>query len=125
MSIAYRDSHGDWRTLRPDFLFIVDTEDGVRASIVHPHGHWLPDAAWKLHGMARFAEVYGERFHRIEAISRVDGKLRALDFTLAEVRAKVLNEWDARFACDRASVAYSLRWNHASAFVCAFCILGA
>lgn len=88
MSIAYRDSHGDWRTLRPDFLFFVDTEDGVRASIVDPHGHWLPDAAWKLHGMARFVEVYGERFHRIEAISRVDGKLRVLDFKLAEECAR-------------------------------------
>ena len=40
----------------------------------------VPDAAWKLHGMARFAEVYSERFHRIEAISRVDGKLRVIDF---------------------------------------------
>lgn len=106
MSIAYRDSHGDWRTLRPDFLFFTDSDDGVRASIVDPHGHWLPDAAWKLHGMARFAEVYGDRFHRIEAISRIDGKLRVLDFKHADVRAKVLNESDARFAYDRAAVAY-------------------
>lgn len=106
MSIAYRDSHGDWRTLRPDFLFFTDSDDGVRASIVDPHGHWLPDAAWKLHGMARFAEVYGDRFHRIEAISRIDGKLRVLDFKLADVRAKVLDESDARFAYDRAAVAY-------------------
>ena len=106
MSIAYRGSHGEWRTLRPDFLFFVDTEDGVRASIVDPHGHWLPDAAWKLHGMARFAEVYGDQFHRVEAISRIDGKLRVLDFKVADVRAKVLNESDARFAYDRAAVAY-------------------
>ncbi|MEV7693778.1 DEAD/DEAH box helicase family protein [Microbacterium sp. NPDC089189] len=106
MSIAYRDSHGDWRTLRPDFLFFTGSDEGVRASIVDPHGHWLPDAAWKLHGMARFAEAYGEHFHRIEAISRIDGKLRVLDFKLADVRAKVLDESDARFAYDRAAVAY-------------------
>lgn len=106
MSIAYRGSHGDWRTLRPDFLFFVDTEDGVRASIVDPHGHWLPDAAWKLHGMARFADIYGDRFHRIEAISRIDGELRVLDFKLPDVRAKVLNESDARFAYESASAAY-------------------
>ena len=56
--------------------------------------------------MARFAEVYGDRFHRIEAISRIDGKLRVLDFKHADVRAKVLNESDARFAYDRAAVAY-------------------
>lgn len=106
MSIAYQDRHGDWRTLRPDFLFFVDSEDGVKASIVDPHGHWLPDAAWKLHGMARFAEVYSDRFHRIESISRIDGQLRVLDFKLAEVRAKVLAESDARFAYDRAAVTY-------------------
>lgn len=106
MSIAYRDSHGDWRTLRPDFLFFIDTEQGVRASIIDPHGHWLPDAAWKLHGMARFAEAYGEEFHRIEAISRVDGTLRVLDFKRPDVRAKVLNESDARFAYDAAAVSY-------------------
>ncbi|TFC85457.1 DEAD/DEAH box helicase [Cryobacterium sp. TMT3-29-2] len=106
MSIAYQDRHGDWRTLRPDFLFFVDTDSGVRASIVDPHGSWLPDAIWKLHGMARFAEVYGARFHRIESISRIDGELRVLDFTLPVVREQVLAESDARFAYDRAAVAY-------------------
>lgn len=106
MSIAYQDRHGEWRTLRPDFLFFANGEDGVRASIVDPHGHWLPDAAWKLHGMARFAEAYGDQFHRIEAISRIDRKLRVLDLKLADVRAKVLNESDARFAYDRAAVDY-------------------
>lgn len=106
MSIAYQDHHGDWRTLRPDFLFFQDGAAGVEASIIDPHGHWLPDAAWKLHGMARFAEVYGDQFHRIESISRIDGQLRVLDFKLEEVRAKVLAESDARFAYDRAAVEY-------------------
>lgn len=106
MSIAYQDRHGDWRSLRPDFLFFVDGPTGVRANIVDPHGAWLPDAVWKLHGMARFAEAYGHRFHRIESISRIDGQLRVLDFTVAAVRAKVLAETDARFAYDAASVAY-------------------
>lgn len=106
MSIAYQDRHGEWRTLRPDFLFFVDTDAGVRASIVDPHGSWLPDAIWKLHGMARFAEVYGGSFHRIESISRIDGELRVIDFKLAEVRAKVLAESDARFAYDNAAVAF-------------------
>lgn len=106
MSIAYQDRHGDWRTLRPDFVFFIDSGDkGVQANIVDPHGHWLPDAAWKLHGMARFAEEYGDRFHRIESISRIDGELRVLDLKLADVRAKVLAESDGRFA-----------YNHASAY---------
>ncbi|KAB1647456.1 type III restriction endonuclease subunit R [Pseudoclavibacter sp. CFCC 14310] len=106
MSIAYQDRHGEWRTLRPDFLFFSDSDEGVRASIVDPHGHWLPDATWKLHGMARFAALYGDQFHRIEAISRINGKLRVLDFQLAEVREQVLAESDASFAYDRASVEY-------------------
>lgn len=106
MSIAYQDRHGEWRTLRPDFLFFSDSAHGVRASIVDPHGHWLPDAVWKLHGMARFADIYGHRFHRIESISRIDGELRVLDFTRPDVRSKVLAETDARFAYDHAAVAY-------------------
>ena len=106
MSIAYQDRHGDWRTLRPDFLFFVNTTAGVLPSIIDPHGHHLPDAIWKLHGMARFAERYRDQFHRIEAISRVDGELRALDFTLPEVREKVLQETDAFFAYDRWSSKY-------------------
>uniref|UniRef100_UPI001C2FB343 hypothetical protein n=1 Tax=Microbacterium sp. GbtcB4 TaxID=2824749 RepID=UPI001C2FB343 len=71
-----------------------------------PHGPWAPDAAWKEPGMARFAEAYGGQFHRIEAISRIDGKHRVLDLKLADVRAEVLNESDARFAYDRAAVDY-------------------
>lgn len=106
MSIAYQDRHGDWRTLRPDFLFFVDSDEGVRANIVDPHGHWLPDAIWKLHGMARYAEVYGDQYHRIESISRIDGELRVLDFTSHHVRAHVLDESDADFAYRRWSVTY-------------------
>ncbi|WP_073708027.1 DEAD/DEAH box helicase [Glutamicibacter sp. 0426] len=95
MSLAYQDRHGDWRTLRPDFLFFVNTEKGVQANIVDPHGAWLPDALAKLRGMARFADVYGDQFHRIESISRIDGKLRVLDFKLPAVRATVLTVIDA------------------------------
>lgn len=106
LSIAYQDRHGDWRTLRPDFLFFMDGENGVQANIVDPHGHWLPDAAWKLHGMARFAEAYGDSFHRIESISRVNGKLRVIDFKIPSVREQVLQESDASYAYDRAATEY-------------------
>lgn len=95
MSIAYQDRHGEWRTLRPDFLFFVDSDKGVQGNIVDPHGAWLPDALPKLRGMARFAETSGDRFHRIESISRIDGKLRVLDFTLPAVRRAVLEGVDA------------------------------
>ena len=106
MSIAYQDVHGAWRTLRPDFLFFVTTSHGVRASIVDPHGSWLPDALPKLRGLARFAEVYGESFHRIESISRIDGELRVLDFTLPEIRKIILDAIDADSAYRESAVAY-------------------
>ncbi|WP_426990829.1 DEAD/DEAH box helicase [Pseudarthrobacter sp. Y6] len=106
MSISYQDAHGVWRTLRPDFLFFVDGLDGVRVNIVDPHGSWLPDALSKLRGLARFAEVYGENFHRIESISRIDGELRVLDLTLPTVRKSVLDAIDADFAYRHSSVEY-------------------
>lgn len=106
MSLAYQDRHGEWRTLRPDFLFFIDHNKGVRANIIDPHGAWLPDAMAKLRGMARFAKAYGENFHRIESISRIDGKLRVLDFTLSEVRNAVLDAIDADNAYREYSVEY-------------------
>ena len=106
MSIAYQDLHGAWRTLRPDFLFFVNGLDGVRVNIVDPHGSWLPDALPKLRGLARFAEVHGERFHRIESISRIDGELRVLDLTLPEIRKIVMEAVDADSVYRKASVMY-------------------
>ena len=106
MSVAYQDRHGDWRTLRPDFVFLIDGHAGVQVNIVDPHGAWLPDALWKIRGMARFAETYGDRFHRIESISRIDGKLRVLDFTLPQVRSAVLKAIDADSAYREHSSAY-------------------
>lgn len=106
MSLAYQDRHGDWRTLRPDFLFFIDSDQGVQANIVDPHGAWLPDALAKLRGMARFAELHGDNFHRIESISRIDGKLRILDFMLPTVRAAVLEAIDADNAYREHSVEY-------------------
>lgn len=106
MSLAYQDKHGGWRTLRPDFLFFIDSPEGVQASIVDPHGAWLPDALAKLRGMARFAEAYGDHFHRLESISRVDGKLKVLDFTMPKTCAQVLEAIDADTAYRECSVEY-------------------
>ncbi|MDI6872433.1 MAG: DEAD/DEAH box helicase [Demequina sp.] len=106
MSLAYQNRHGDWRTLRPDFLFFIDSKKGVQANIVDPHGAWLPDSLPKLRGMARFAEVYANRFHRIESISRIDGKLRVLDFTRPEVRTAALEAISADNTYREFSVRY-------------------
>lgn len=73
---------------------------------VNPNRHWLPDASWTLDGIARFAEVYDDRFHRIEAYSRIDGKLWVLDLKLAEVRTNVLEHSDTRFSYNDADTRY-------------------
>lgn len=95
VGIAYLDRHGSWRTLRPDFVFFTDGADGIEVNLVDPHGAWLPDSLAKLRGMARFAERHGSAFHRIESVSRIDGTLLVLDFTLPEIRALVTDAVDA------------------------------
>jgi type III restriction enzyme len=60
----------------------------------------------KLRRLARFAEVYGQNFHRIESISRIGGELRVLDLTLPEVRKIVLKPIDADSAYRESSAAH-------------------
>lgn len=88
-----------WRSMQPDFIFFSAKADGsLAASIVDPHGHHLSDALGKLRGLADFAEEYGDRLLRIEAISLNDkgdlgsdskGTLRMLDMTDPETRHAV------------------------------------
>ena len=92
LGIAYRDDHGNWRRLHPDFVIFSEVRGEVRGSIVDPHGGHLEDSMIKLRGMAKFAEAHGESFHRIDSIA-TNGKstqLRVLDMLDAEVRATVL-----------------------------------
>ncbi|MGP9611554.1 DEAD/DEAH box helicase family protein [Corynebacterium sp. AOP36-E1-14] len=94
LTIAYRQD-GDWKRLRPDFLFFHQVRGEIRASIVDPHGAHLSDALVKLQGTARFAELYGDSFHRIEAVNKVDGQFRLLDMTNPRIRSAVAEASDA------------------------------
>lgn len=79
-----------WKPMQPDFIFFSTDHDGeLRASIVDPHGDHLADAMPKLRGLARFAEAYGDRFLRIDAVSKVGDELRVLDLKVASVRETV------------------------------------
>jgi hypothetical protein len=80
-----------WKAMQPDFIFFHARQDGtIGGSIVDPHGHHLSDALPKLKGLARFAERYGDRFLRIEAITRIDTKdLSMLDLKEPAVRAAI------------------------------------
>lgn len=90
MAIAYQDAQGDWKALRPDFIFFGTNHLGEPvADIVDPHGYHLADALPKLRGLASFAAKYGTEFRRIEAVAEVNGTLRVLDLTKHHVRQAV------------------------------------
>ncbi len=90
LAVAYRDAGGEWKAMRPDFIFFGTGHDGdVYADLVDPHGHHLSDALPKLRGLAEFSEKYGRIFRRIESVAETDGVMRVLDFTKASVRQAV------------------------------------
>lgn len=92
LGIPYRDATGNWRTLHPDFLIFTSVNGVIRPSIVDPHGTHLDDSVVKLKGLAKFAEQYGDAFHRIDSLgtSSSGGELRVLDMLNPAVRAAVL-----------------------------------
>ena len=87
--VSYKDSQGNWRGMHPDFVFFHKVEGKVLPSIVDPHGQHLDDALVKLQGLANYAERYGEKFHRIEAVVKEGTSWRKLDFKRADVRELV------------------------------------
>lgn len=97
LAIAWRDAQDNWRRMCPDFVFFHGTGDEVKVSIVDPHGHHLADALPKLKGLSAFAEEYGDQFHRIEAVAKMeDGTLRVLDLKDEAVRNAVDAARDAK-----------------------------
>ena len=96
LAIAYQNAQGHWRRMCPDFLFFHGDSENIKVSIVDPHGHHLADALPKLRGLAAFAAMHGESFHRIESVARMtDGTLRVLDLTDPSVREAVAEAEDA------------------------------
>jgi hypothetical protein len=101
LGIAYRDDGtGNWRSMHPDFVFFHEVNGRIVASILDPHGHHLDDALMKLKALAAFAGTFGKEFHRIEALTEVDGRMRVLDMKAEVVREAV------RFAKQNAADIY-------------------
>jgi hypothetical protein len=75
--------------MKPDFLFFAEQAGKVVADIVDPHGLHLSDALPKLKGLAAYAAMHSDSFRRIESVAAVQGKLRVIDLTNAEVRDSV------------------------------------
>lgn len=89
LAVAWRDDNGNWRRMCPDFIFFHGDEAHVQSSIVDPHGIHLSDALNKLKGLAAVADSYGDSFHRIEAVAKIDERLRVLDLKHEGVREAV------------------------------------
>ncbi|MCT1886313.1 DEAD/DEAH box helicase family protein [Dietzia cinnamea] len=90
LAIAYKEHSGDWKALRPDFIFFgTDHAGQIVADLVDPHGHHLSDALPKLRGLADYAERYQGEFRRIESVAETDGTMRVLDLTKHHVRQAV------------------------------------
>ncbi|GEL99771.1 DEAD/DEAH box helicase [Cellulomonas terrae] len=89
LGIVYRDDLGNWRSMHADFIFFNEIGGEVKASIVDPHGHHLEDSMIKLRALADFANEFGDRFHRIEALDKVGGRMRLLDLKDSDTRATV------------------------------------
>lgn len=97
LAIAYKDGVGDWKAMRPDFIFFGSQHDGkIVVDLVDPHGHHLADALPKLRGLADFAETYGSEFRRIESVAETGGVLKVLDLTKHHVRQAVRDATDAK-----------------------------
>ncbi|CDG56176.1 Type III restriction enzyme, res subunit [Halomonas sp. A3H3] len=94
LGIAYQEA-GQYKILRPDFIFFAEQDGQVVADIVDPHGLHLADALPKLQGLAVYAENHANAFRRIESVAEVKGKLRVLDLSKAEVREAVRVAKDA------------------------------
>lgn len=88
LRVPYRSTQFD-RAMYPDFILFHRTDEGVKASIVDPHGFHLSDASAKLKGLARYAEVHEAKFGRIEAVAEIDGVLLALDLRSAAIRGAI------------------------------------
>lgn len=96
LGITYEDG-AEIKIVRPDFIFFARLDDGtIVADIIDPHGHHLADALPKLRGMARYAEINGKCYRRIEAVAELNGTYKMLDLKKQKVREAVLSASNAK-----------------------------
>lgn len=88
LRVPYETGKG-WGKMYPDFIVLHDVDgEGLRASIIDPHGHHLGDAGDKLRGLGAYAERHGDEFSRILGVIKMtDGEFRMLDLKDATIRA--------------------------------------
>ena len=95
LCVSYKDAHGNWRGMHPDFVFFHEIDGAVLPSIVDPHGQHLDDSMVKLVGLANFADRYGDKFYRIEAVAKDGSRWRKLDLKREDVRQRIFQTKDS------------------------------
>lgn len=89
LRIAHK-SGDDWKSVQPDFVFVHKTGDGMKPSIIDPHGAHLGDSAPKLKALAEYADEHGAIFDRIVAVGvEKDRVLQGLDLKNPKIRRAV------------------------------------
>jgi type III restriction enzyme len=88
LRVPYRGVQYD-QSMYPDFIMFHQTDDGIRPSIVDPHGYHLGDAAVKLKGLADYAAQHSDVYTRIDAVVEIEDQLLALDLRSETVREAV------------------------------------
>ncbi len=108
LRVPYRGTQFD-KSMYPDFIMFHRTDDGIRPSIIDPHGFHLADASAKLKGLAEYASNHQGDFERIDAVAEVDRQLLALDLRSEAVRDAVskLKDGDVRELFEKHAGAYS------------------
>ncbi|MFR0637259.1 DEAD/DEAH box helicase [Arthrobacter sp. LS16] len=96
LAIAYATPSGDWKALRPDFIFFSEGLYGIVADLVDPHGYHLSDAMPKLRGLVDFVEKYGDEFRRVESVAETTKGYRVLDLKRDQVRNAIRRVEDAK-----------------------------
>ena len=89
LGVTYEEA-GQTKLMRPDFIFFGQVKGGpIYVDIIDPHGMHLSDALPKIKGLARYAELHGDKYRRIESITKIDDKYRVLNLADSKVRDAV------------------------------------
>ena len=95
LGIAYAED-GQYKIVRPDFIFFAEQDGEVVVDLVDPHGVHLADALPKLQGLAVYAESHASFYRRMESVAEAGGKLRVLDLARADVREAIKDATSAK-----------------------------
>lgn len=67
LQVPWKDDNDVWRSAHPDFVFVEETDDELKASVVDPHDPDR-DGLARLRGAARFVEQYGHQYARFWSV---------------------------------------------------------